>query len=141
MEQKKEKNGFTLLEILIVVTMFGILAAIIVFELTTQPVDSNEFTEPNEPNYLVVSQSHEFPPAEEVEQEEKEYNLWFSEKQKKWYEKTGRDKIFGLLESGEVVEYTEAVSVQEEPISLWDDLKYLGVGRYHHSGSYYKKTK
>ncbi|MBU2635195.1 hypothetical protein KJ841_01820 [Patescibacteria group bacterium] len=65
----------------------------------------------------------------------KKYNLWFSKKQRaKIRENEGFGKtVFGILEDGSIVKYTEAIPVGSDETCNWDDAKCLGVGDYHHS--------
>lgn len=63
--------------------------------------------------------------------------LYFSQKQFKILRDNGRDRCFGVLAGGKVVEYTEMislVSLKENPddICPFDDAIFLGMGKFHH---------
>ena len=63
--------------------------------------------------------------------------LYFSGKQFRKLQNEGRDRCFGQLQNGKVVEYTEMISfemLKENPAdtSGYDDAICLGYGKFHH---------
>jgi len=66
---------------------------------------------------------------------EEKFKLWFSQKQKANRKRNEPDRktVFGILEDGSIVEYTEATAIGSDSSCNWDDAKLLGIGDYHHS--------
>jgi len=64
------------------------------------------------------------------------YKLWFSQKQKRVDQEdpSPKGQIFGLLENGKVIEYTEAISIDSDQRPIWDDAVLLGVGDFFRLG-------
>ena len=63
--------------------------------------------------------------------------LWFSEKQWRVLRNQGRDRTYGELADGRIVEYTEMISLdmlKENPDDVcgYEDAKFVGVGKFHH---------
>lgn len=80
------------------------------------------------------------------------YRLWYSEKQK--YVGLGGvyltgfngntefipdRETFGLLDTGEIVEYTECRSIFDNTKCNWNDAIYLGTGRFRSKGEVIKR--
>ena len=63
--------------------------------------------------------------------------LFFSQREWNILRDRGRDRTFGILPDGRIVEYTEMINfdmLQENPEDTcgFDDAKYLGIGSFHH---------
>jgi hypothetical protein len=63
--------------------------------------------------------------------------LWWSDKEWKIMRDRGRERCYGELSDGRIVEYTELISIealQENPADAcgFDDAKFLGMGKFHH---------
>lgn len=63
--------------------------------------------------------------------------LYFSQKEYNILRDRGRDRCFGELADGRIVEYTEMITLdmlQEAPddVCPFDDAVYLGMGKFHH---------
>jgi len=63
--------------------------------------------------------------------------LWYSQKERNILKDRGRDRTFGELPDGRIVEYTELISMtalQENPEDTcgFDDAVFLGMGKFHH---------
>lgn len=68
-------------------------------------------------------------------------HLWFSDKEWWILRDRGRDRTFAKLQNGNVVEYTEMISLealQENPQDRcgFADAKYLGIGVFDHWEKY-----
>ena len=63
--------------------------------------------------------------------------LYFSQKEYNIMRDRGRDRCFGELSDGRIVEYTEMITLdmlQEAPndVCPFDDAIFLGMGKFHH---------
>jgi hypothetical protein len=64
-------------------------------------------------------------------------HLWFSEREWWILHDRGRDRTFGILADGRIIEYTEMISfeaIMENPgdVCGFADARYLGIGEFHH---------
>ena len=63
---------------------------------------------------------------------DEKYDLWYSPTQQRHMLDRGADVLFGQLENGQIVEYTQAVKVGNPLTNIFDDSAYLGRGMFHH---------
>jgi len=68
-------------------------------------------------------------------------HLWFSEKEWRILRDRGKDRTFGRLGDGKIIEYTEMITLEmleENPgeVCGFGDAKYLGVGEFDHWEGY-----
>jgi len=59
------------------------------------------------------------------------HNLWFSEMDRRRRDRERLPVLFGKLENGDVVEYTEMTITGIKPNN--SDAELLGIGEYHHT--------
>ncbi len=131
---EKKKNRFVSTDNRTVILIMAFLVVVAVFQIVKTPT----FNKPSGWDQVVVPENEDSGKSlvkeGDVAAVEKKFKLWFSQKQKDFFEREipKRKITFGILEDGRIVEYTEAILIESDYSSNWDDAQFLGIGRFHH---------